>query len=130
MNIVLGGSFQVKDPVTMKQISVQTASAEPASTKRQTFFEELSDNGRGIDFSQLTEDEKKWLDEELEMHNKEFAYTGKFLKFKYNEELNTSIVEVIDASTQEVIVSLPPEFLIDLSLKMKKILGIYIDEKL
>ena len=70
------------------------------------------------------------MNEELERHNKEFAFTGKYIKFKYNEELKTSIVEVINSKTHEVIVSLPPEFLIDLSIKMKKILGLYIDEKL
>lgn len=82
----------------------------------------------GLD--QLTEEDKQRMQEELEKHNQEFAYTGKTLKFKFDEEASMMYVEVVDSASQEVIVSLPPEFLIDLSIKMKKILGLYIDEKL
>lgn len=83
-----------------------------------------------IQFGRMSEQEKERLQEELDKHNEEFAYTGKVLKFKFDEEAAMMYVEVLDASTNEVIVSLPPEFLIDLSVKMKKILGLYIDEKL
>lgn len=79
---------------------------------------------------QLNEQDMERMQEELEKHNEEFAYTGKTLKFKFDEEAAMLYVEVLDATSQEVIVSLPPEFLIDLSIKMKKILGLYIDEKL
>ena len=65
----------------------------------------------------------------LDKHNAQFAYTGKYLKFNFDEEASMMYVEVIDSATQEAIVSLPPEFLIDLSIKIKKILGLYIDEK-
>jgi len=78
----------------------------------------------------MSEQDKERLQEMLDKHNEQFAYTGKYLKFKFDEEASMMYVEVIDAATQEVIVSLPPEFLIDLSVKMKKILGLYIDEKL
>ena len=85
---------------------------------------------RKIDFERMSEQDKQKLQDELDKHNEKFAYTGKYLKFKFDEEASTMYVEVIDLSTQEVIVSLPPEFLIDLSVKMKKIFGLYIDEKL
>lgn len=81
-------------------------------------------------FDQMNEQDKEKLQEELDKHNDKFAYTGKFLKFKYDEEAAMTYVEVVDSVSNEVIVSLPPEFLIDLSVKMKKILGLYIDEKL
>lgn len=83
-----------------------------------------------IRFDRMSSEEKERLQEELDKHNEKFAYTGKFLKFKFDEEAAMMYVEVIDTATQEVIVSLPPEFLIDLSIKMRKILGLYIDEKL
>lgn len=83
-----------------------------------------------FDLQQMSEQEKEKLQEELDNHNAKFSYTGKFLKFKYDEEAGMTYVEVVDTASQEVIVSLPPEFLIDLSVKMKKILGLYIDEKL
>lgn len=128
MNIVQGVNFQVKDPVTIKDFSdSQPGSMEIFKSKENSAD---FDNSKKIDFSQFSEEDRKKLDEELERHNKEFAFTGKYLKFKYNEELKTSIVEVINSKTHEVIVSLPPEFLIDLSIKMKKILGLHIDEKL
>ena len=83
-----------------------------------------------FDLSRMRDQDKEKLQEMLDKHNEQFSYTGKFLKFKFDEEASMMYVEVIDSSTQEVIVSLPPEFLIDLSVKMKKILGLYIDEKL
>ncbi|WP_296977140.1 flagellar protein FlaG [Thermobacillus sp. ZCTH02-B1] len=92
--------------------------------------ERLLEGKRTFRFDQITEQDKQKLQEELDRHNAEFAYTGKYLKFKFDEEASMLYVEVIDASTHEVIVSLPPEFLIDLSIKMKKILGLYIDERL
>jgi len=83
-----------------------------------------------LDVNRLTDKEKESLFEELQKHNEKFEYTGKFLRFRYNEEAEATYVEVVNASTQEVIVSLPPEFLIDLSVKMKKLVGMFIDKKL
>lgn len=83
-----------------------------------------------FDLAMLSDEDKAQLEEELQRNNEKFAFTGKYLKFRFDEEAETTFVDVIDSSTHEVIVSLPPEFLIDLSIKMKKILGMYIDEKL
>jgi len=111
-------------------------SIEPASPVRDKVASERSEartagaEGKSFHFEQMSEQDKEQLQEMLDKHNEQFAYTGKYLKFKFDEEASMMYVEVIDAATQEVIVSLPPEFLIDLSVKMKKILGLYIDEKL
>lgn len=83
-----------------------------------------------FDVSRLNEEEKEKLEFELKKLNDSLASAGKILKFKYDEDAETSYVEVIDASTQKVVASLPPEFLIDLSVKMKEIIGMFIDEKL
>jgi len=120
-------------PVTEPGLAMKLFSPAVSPDKPQTSEQDRPgavQGNRKFDFSMLSDEEKEKLNEELAKHNKEFAATGKYLKFKYHEEAETSVVEVIDAATQEVIVSLPPEFLIDLSLKLKKILGIYIDEKL
>lgn len=113
-----------------------SGSIEPASPVQGRFASERSEArtagaaGKSFHFEQMSEQDKERLQEMLDKHNEQFAYTGKYLKFKFDEEASMMYVEVIDAATQEVIVSLPPEFLIDLSVKMKKILGLYIDEKL
>jgi len=83
-----------------------------------------------FDINSLKEEEKKKLDEELRKMNDSLASSGKMLKFKYNEEANATYVEVIDSETQKVVASMPPEFLIDLSIKMKELIGMFIDKKL
>jgi len=81
------------------------------------------------DLDALDDKDKKKLEEELKKTNDSLASSGKMLKFKFNEEAKTMYVEVIDSESQEVIASLPPEFLIDLSLKMKELIGMFFDER-
>lgn len=83
-----------------------------------------------FDISQLSEEEKEKLEAELKKLNDSIVSYGKLLRFKYDEEAETSYVEVVDTATNEVVASLPPEFLIDLSIKMKELIGMFIDEKL
>ncbi|MFC4599663.1 flagellar protein FlaG [Cohnella hongkongensis] len=83
-----------------------------------------------FDINSLKEEDQKKLDEELKKLNESLASSGKMLKFKYNEEAKTTYVEVIDAESQKVVASMPPEFLIDLSIKMKELIGMFIDKKL
>lgn len=68
--------------------------------------------------------------EQVKKLNESIASSGKELKFKYNEEAEQLYVEVLDAKTKEVVTSLPPEFLIDLSIKMKEMIGMFMDEKI
>jgi Uncharacterized flagellar protein FlaG len=83
-----------------------------------------------FDISKLSEEEKEKLEAELKKLNDSIVSYGKLLRFKYNEEAETTYVEVVDTSTNEVVASLPPEFLIDLSIKMKELIGMFIDKKL
>src|SRR5690606_31836565 len=83
-----------------------------------------------FDVSKLNEEEKEKLEAELEKLNHSITSSGKLLKFKYDEKAEKSYVEVIDVASQKVVASLPPEFLIDLSIKMKEIIGMFIDKKL
>ncbi len=83
-----------------------------------------------FDFSTLSDDQKKKLEENLKKVNDSLASSGKMLKFKYDEEAKTTYVEVIDTESQKVVASLPPEFLIDLSVRMKELIGMFIDKRL
>lgn len=90
----------------------------------------LKDEKGKFDFNSLSDEQKKKLEEDLKKVNDSLVSYGKLLKFKYNEEAKTTYVEVIDAESQKVVASLPPEFLIDLSVKMKELIGMFIDKKL
>ena len=113
----------------------RTAPAEPART-----FESGSvPNGQQavshtkeskFRFDNLSEEDKKKLEKELKKVNDSLVSYGKQLRFKYNEEAKQMYVEVVDTETQEVVASLPPEFLIDLSIKMKEMIGIFLDKRL
>jgi flagellar protein FlaG len=82
-----------------------------------------------FDYFSLSEDDKTKLDKQIEEMNKSIAHSGKELHFKYNDEAKQLYVEVVDSQTKKVVTSLPPEFLIDLSIKMKEMIGMFMDEK-
>ncbi|MBU5440986.1 flagellar protein FlaG [Paenibacillus sp. MSJ-34] len=85
---------------------------------------------RNFNLKKLNEMEMKKLEEELKKLNESIKATEKMIRFKYNDEAEQIFVEVINTETQEVVTSLPPEFLIDLSIKMKELIGMFIDKKL
>lgn len=84
---------------------------------------------KAFSFQNLSEDEKKKLEEQLKKLNESISSTGKQLHFKYNDEAQQLYVEIVNSKTQEVISSLPPEFLVDLSIKMKEMIGLFLDKK-
>lgn len=90
-------------------------------------------NERKIDEQKAKENTKEQqakLDEQIKKLNQSIASSGKELQFRYNEEAHELYVEVLNSETREVVSSLPPEFLIDLSLKMKEMIGMFFDEKI
>ncbi|MNB76726.1 flagellar protein FlaG [compost metagenome] len=80
--------------------------------------------------SEQTKEEQAKFEEQIKKLNESIASSGKELRFKYNDEAEQLYVEVLDQQTQEVLTSLPPEFLIDLSVKMKELVGMFFDEKI
>ncbi|WP_235775644.1 MULTISPECIES: flagellar protein FlaG [Paenibacillus] len=80
--------------------------------------------------SEQTKEEQTKFEEQIKKLNESIASSGKELRFKYNDEAKQLYVEVLDQQTQEVLTSLPPEFLIDLSVKMKELVGMFFDEKI
>ena len=110
--------------------SMQTQ-AKQREEKQQSSVQQASPEAKPkIDVTKLTEDDKKQLEERLKKVNDSLASFGKVLKFKYDDEAQIMYVEVIDAESQEVIASLPPEFLIELSIKMKELVGLFLDKRL
>lgn len=79
---------------------------------------------------EYSKEQQAKLDEQIKKLNQSIASSGKELQFKYNEEAHELYVEVLNSETREVVSSLPPEFLIDLSLKMKEMIGMFFDEKI
>ncbi|MNN05732.1 flagellar protein FlaG [compost metagenome] len=80
--------------------------------------------------SEQTKEEQAKFEEQIKKLNESIANSGKELRFKYNDKAKQLYVEVLDQQTQEVLTSLPPEFLIDLSVKMKELIGMFFDEKI
>lgn len=96
------------------------------------FAEEASVNqtsGNGFDHENLRPEDKLDLQKKVEELNESIASSGKEIHFKYHDDAKELYVEVVDRKTKEVIASLPPEFLIELSVKMKELIGLFMDKK-
>ncbi|WP_334076797.1 flagellar protein FlaG [Paenibacillus sanfengchensis] len=93
----------------------------------------LSDNSANINelkAQKFLKEQQEELEKQAKKLNESIASTGKELKFKYNDEAEELYVEIIDSKTKEVLTSLPPEFLIELSVKMKEMIGMFFDKKI
>jgi len=85
---------------------------------------------RAFTTKDLNEAGQKKMEEQLKKVNDSIKSSSKELRFKYNDEAKQLYVEILDSTTQEVLTSLPPEFLIELSVKMKEMVGLFLDEKI
>lgn len=95
--------------------------------------EELAVGGKKenkFDFKDLSEEAREKLEKELKKVNDSLISYEKQIRFRYDEEAKQTYVEVVDTESQEVVASMPPEFLIDLSIKMKEMIGMFMDKKL
>lgn len=117
-------------PTQWSQARISPTSQNVANKINGEASEEVIGKARFDFLSQLNEEEKASFNKELEKLNDSIESSGKVLRFKYNDEINQYYVEVLNAKTQEVVASLPPEFLIDLSIKMKELIGLFIDERM
>lgn len=99
----------------MNPASTNSTEESPADLK-----ETGEGNGKG----------KDRLLKELEKLNEQMKSTGKSFRFKYSEEAEQFYVQIIDTRSQEVIESIPPEHMIELSAKLKELIGIFVDKKL
>jgi flagellar protein FlaG len=77
----------------------------------------------------LNDTDKDRLFKEIEKLNETLKDVGTKMHYKYIEDADKFVVELIDLKTQEVIESLPPEYMIDLSIKIREMVGLFIDKK-
>lgn len=77
----------------------------------------------------LSDKDKDSLFKEIEKLNESLKASGTKMHYKYIDEADKFVVELIDLRSQEVIETLPPEHMIDLSIKLKEIIGLFIDQK-
>lgn len=84
--------------------------------------------------SQIKQEDKELSAEEVRKEvdklNEQLKLQSKTLRFKFSEDAGKYFVQVINPATQEVMDTLPPEYLIDLSAKMKALIGLFIDKKM
>lgn len=82
-----------------------------------------------IDMSQVTEMERKQLDLAFNQLNQTIKTSGTEIRLKYHDEAEQIIVELLDRASREVIATSPPEYLLELSVKIKEMVGMFLDEK-
>lgn len=91
---------------------------------------QVKEEKQQIEASESKESQKDKVLKEVEKLNEQMKATNKSLRFKYSEDAEKFYVQIIDARSQEVIDSLPPEYMIDLSAKLKELIGLFVDKKL
>lgn len=74
--------------------------------------------------------QREQLQQRLSQMNEEVSNIVRSLRFTYVEETGSFVVEIVDLKTQEVLETIPPEYLIKLSIQMKEMLGLFLDRKL
>ena len=75
------------------------------------------------------ESDKKQVDLALQQLNSTLRTTGTEIRLKYNDEAEQIIVELLDQASREVIATSPAEYLIELSIRMKEMVGVFLDQK-
>lgn len=111
-------------------ISDNVRSAELAIKRSAPSLSDNSANINELKAQKFLKEQQEELEKQAKKLNESIASTGKELKFKYNDEAEELYVEIIDSKTKEVLTSLPPEFLIELSVKMKEMIGMFFDKKI
>lgn len=82
-----------------------------------------------MDMSQVTEMEQRQLDFAMDQLNQTIKTSGTEIRLKYHNEAEQIIVELLDRASREVVATSPPEYLLELSVKMKEMVGMFLDEK-
>lgn len=105
-------------------------SLDPGIKKTVPTLSDININNPELKAQKFLKEQQEELEKQAKKLNEAIASSGKELKFKYNDEAEQLYVEIIDSKTQKVLSSLPPEFLIDLSVKMKEMIGMFFDKKI
>lgn len=65
---------------------------------------------------------------ELDDFNKKLEITLKDLHFKLHEDSERYFVQVVDRNTDEIIKELPPQEMLDLLVRVQRMVGLFLDE--
>lgn len=82
-----------------------------------------------LNMDQITDLEKKQLELAIGQLNNTVKSTGTEIRLKYHDEAEQMIVELIDQASKEVVATSPPEYLLELSVRMKEMIGLFLDQK-
>lgn len=72
---------------------------------------------------------KEKLQQAVDAVNEFFQINQNALKFVFHEGLERYFVQVVDATTEEVVKELPPKKLLDAFYEMQKLVGMIVDKK-
>ncbi|MGZ9586264.1 flagellar protein FlaG [Paenibacillus marinisediminis] len=81
------------------------------------------------DLEPYSESDKKQVELALRQLNKTIKTSGTEIRLKYHEEAEQIVVELLDQASREVIATSPAEYLLELSIRMKEMVGVFLDEK-
>jgi len=115
------------EPVAPVNTVSRVASSQPgrqpaARTGQEAGIEENRPAGSG---EEMQLEEASAL---AELLNKVSAFYDRQLRFDVYEETNRVYVQVIDKRTQEVIRQIPPQEMLELSAKIKEMVGLFLDK--
>lgn len=106
--------------------AVKTASEQPAQQKNQgsESFTEFSHKPA----QELTMDERQWI-KLMERANKAIVGANKSFEYSIHEQTREIVIKVKDRDTNEVLVEIPSEKILDMVAKMWEMAGIFVDER-
>ncbi len=86
-----------------------------------------------INNNQTSEDKKSLMNQEdinnaLNKLNDTLETYNQHLRFKYFEDAERMMVQVVDMPTQEVIKEIPPEEILEMVSRIKEMVGVILDE--
>ncbi len=119
--------------VERQGIALENLPAKAEAGRSQVRIENWLDN-KNMLFAALSSQEpgKEELQAAVDAANQMMEFSSYHLNFKLHEESGQFQVRLIDNQTKEVIKEIPPDYMLELSAKMKEmvnqILGIFVDE--
>lgn len=105
--------------------AAKTAVPIPAEINVQTSLKTDNSKPEQNTLDQIT---RKDAEEISEVMNKISEMVNTQLKFEVYEETNTVYVQIVDRETKEVVKQIPPEEMLELSAKIREMVGILLDE--
>jgi uncharacterized FlaG/YvyC family protein len=124
-----------RSEIGMRDLS-QLVLTSTAQLGQHTSWDKTSLNAVGTDKNENNEMKplgpvhREKLIQEVDRLNEAMKDMGKSLRYKFDDKSEEYYVEVLDVRTQEVIATLPPKYMMELSAKVKDILGLHVDKKI